>query len=322
MNLYPLKFKPIPQYRIWGGNKLKSIVSENLDYDQIGEIWSISGVDGNVSVVANGELKGKNLKEIISEFGEELLGKNVFEKFGTEFPVLIKFIDTADKLSVQVHPNDKQARKLHNSFGKSEMWYIIGAESDAELVIGLKEGVDAEVYKNRLNEEKLEKILNYIPVQTGDAVYIPAGRVHAICAGILLAEIQQTSDLTYRIYDYNRIDKDGKKRELHTELALKAIDFNPIKEIKTNYDKTENQFNKLIESPYFKTRIFKGNQAIVVNQNQEMQIFICTQGKTTVKTKDTEVKLRAFESLIIPAGMCEFQIIPEETSIIVEVKAD
>src|SRR5690606_3411752 len=243
--LYPIKFKPIPQYRIWGGNKLNSILPKNSQMENLGEIWSLSGVSGNISLIENGELAGKNLNEIIEIYREKLLGKRIWEKFGKDFPLLIKFIDAAKPLSVQVHPNDEQAKRLHNSFGKSEMWYIMEAEKNAELIIGFQEGIKKEDYYKHLNSNSLEEILNQIPVEKGDAVYIPAGRVHAIGAGIVLAEIQQTSNVTYRIYDYNRIDKDGKKRELHTDLALQAIDFNPIEEIKTKYDSTENQLNTL-----------------------------------------------------------------------------
>src|SRR5690606_26897754 len=206
-------------------------------------------------------------------------GKRIWDKFGKDFPLLIKFIDAAKPLSVQVHPNDEQAKRLHNSFGKSEMWYIMEAEKNAELIIGFQEGIKKEDYSKHLNSNSLEEILNKVPVKRGDAIYIPAGRVHAIGAGIVLAEIQQTSDVTYRIYDYNRIDKDGKKRELNTDLALQAIDFNQIEKIKTPYDSTENKFNELIQTHYFSTEIFNGNGEIQIKENDEMRIYICTEGK-------------------------------------------
>ncbi|MFA5620778.1 MAG: type I phosphomannose isomerase catalytic subunit [Weeksellaceae bacterium] len=320
MRRYPIKFVPITKYRIWGGDKLNRVVPEKLQMDRLGEIWSISGVEGDLSVVENGELKGRNLKEILEEYKEKLVGKEVWEKFGNEFPLLIKFIDAADDLSVQVHPNDELAQKKHNSFGKSEMWYIMEAEKNAALTIGLKEGITKNDYQEHLTAENLEKILNQVKVQKGDAVYIPAGRVHAIGAGIVLAEIQQTSDITYRIYDYNRIDKDGKKRELHTESALEAIDFKPIGKPIRDYDKTENRFNPLIRSPYFETRIFTGNQEIQIKNNNEMRIYCCVGGKSVFWNEDNPTELMKFQSLMIPANLHAYKIIPENNCVLLEVR--
>lgn len=320
MPLYPLKFKPLTQYRIWGGNKLNLAVPGELQMENLGEIWSLSGIPGNVSEVENGALKGQNLNELIQDFREKLVGKRVWDKFGKDFPLLIKFIDAAQPLSVQVHPNDALAKKLHNSFGKSEMWYIMDAEKNSELIIGFKEGINKEDYEQHLAHENLEAILGKVPVQTGDAVYIPAGRVHAIGAGIVLAEIQQTSDVTYRIYDYNRIDKDGKKRELHTDLALEAIDFHPIEQIKTNYDSTENQFNSLIATPYFKTEIFTGNREILITHNEEFRIYICTEGALKFQTPASEVQLAKYQSLLMPAEIETFKIIPKRDSTVMEVR--
>lgn len=319
MKLYPLKFEPITQYRIWGGNRLNAAVASELRIEKLGEIWSISGVDGNISQIENGELKGRNLKEIISEYKGRLVGKKVWEKFGTDFPVLIKFIDAADRLSVQVHPDDHQAKELHNSFGKSEMWYIMDADPDSELIIGFKEGIGKEDYKKHLEDETLEEILNRIKVQKGDAVYIPAGRVHAIGAGVVLAEIQQTSDVTYRIYDYNRIDKNGQKRELHTDLALSAIDFEPISEIKTNYKKVENQFSPLIESVYFETKIFSGNKEILFHDNDQMRIYICTSGSAEFISDGNATVLNPYQSLLLPAEISDYQIRPTAEVSLVEV---
>lgn len=309
--LYPLKFKPIPQYRIWGGNKLNQILPEDARIENLGEIWCLSGVPENVSLVENGNLKGKDLNEIIEIYQEKLLGKKTWGKFGKDFPLLIKFIDAAEQLSVQVHPNDEQAKRLHNSFGKSEMWYIMDAEKDAELIIGFENGITKENYSQHLKNETLEEILHKIPVTKGDAVYIPAGRVHAIGKGIVLAEIQQTSDVTYRIYDYNRIDKNGQKRELHTDLALEAIDFNPIENTKIDYSKKENEFSELINSPYFSTQIFEGNESVKINSNNEFKIYICTEGNVKFKTKNLETELKKYECILIPAEISDYEIIPE-----------
>lgn len=317
--LYPLKFKPIPQYRIWGGNKLNEILPQDSQIENLGEIWCLSGISENVSVVENGELKGKNLNEIIEIYQEKLLGENTWGKFGNNFPLLMKFIDAAEPLSVQVHPNDEQAKRMHNSFGKSEMWYIIDAENDAELIIGFEDGITKTDYSEHLQNETLEEILHEIPIEKGDAIYIPAGRVHAIGKGIVLAEIQQTSDVTYRIYDYNRIDKDGKKRELHTDLALEAIDFNPIENIKTDYSKKKNEFSELINSPYFTTQIFEGNESVEIHGNDELKIYICTEGKGKFKTENFETELKKYECLLIPAEISDYEIIPESNSTLIEV---
>lgn len=319
---YPIKFRPITQYRIWGGNKLNAFVPKELQLDRLGEIWSLSAVKGAESVVVNGPLKGRNLQELLDTQAERLMGSALAQKYGTEFPLLIKFIDAAEALSVQVHPNDEQARALHDSFGKSEMWYIVSAEPDAELTIGFKSGVDAEAYQTALANENLESVLNQIPVEKGDAVYIPAGRVHAIGAGIVLAEIQQTSDVTYRIYDYNRLDKDGQKRELHTDLALKAIDFNPIDEIKTAYRSIQNEMTELVVSPYFKTQIFKGKGQWTVSDNQNMRIFVCTGGEIKMKTADETTVLTAYESLLIPACLANYEVEISEESELIEVEAN
>ena len=318
--LYPLKFKPITQYRIWGGNKLNQAVPTELQIENLGEIWSLSGVEGNLSVVENGNLHGQNLNELISTYEEKLVGKKVWEGFGKDFPLLIKFIDAAQPLSVQVHPNDEQAKRLHNSFGKSEMWYIMDAEKDAELIIGFNEDIEKSDYEKHLMSESLEEILGKVPVEKGNAVYIPAGRVHAIGAGIVLAEIQQTSDVTYRIYDYNRIDKDGNKRELHTDLALEAIDFSPIENVKTKYNSTENQFETLIDSPYFKTQIFTGDQEISMTENNEMRIYFCTEGSVKFQTQNGGTELKMYETLLMPAEVDAYKMIPERNATLIEVK--
>lgn len=318
--LYPLKFEPILQYRIWGGNKLNAFLPQESQMENLGEIWSLSGVPGNLSQVENGSLKGKDLGEIIRTYRENLLGEKTYRLFGEEFPLLIKFIDTAKPLSVQVHPGDELAGRLHNSAGKSEMWYIMEAEKDAELIVGFEKGIQKQDYLKHLESETLEEILHKVHVRKDDVVYIPAGRVHAIGKGIVLAEIQQTSDITYRIYDYNRIDKDGKKRELHTDLALEAIDFNPIDKIKTEYSLNEDEFSPLIDAPYFSTRVFRGNKPVKMNGNGNFRIYLCTEGKINFKTSGSETQLRKYESVLVPAAVPSFEILPETESVLIEVK--
>lgn len=321
IELYPIKFQPITQYKIWGGNILNKYVGDEFKMDNLGEIWSISGIENNVSIVENGELKGKNLNELIQIYQEKLLGNKIWKKFGQEFPLLIKFINAAEPLSVQVHPNDEQAKKTHNSFGKTEMWYITEAEEKAEMIIGFKNGIGKKDFLFHLQNETLDKILRKVPVKKGDAFYIPSGRVHAICGGITLAEIQQTSDITYRIYDYNRIDKDGKKRQLHTDLASEIIDFNYVENTKTQYSLSENKFNKLVDSPFFKSKIYQGEQPISV-VNDEMRIYICTEGTSKIKTVSEEFILQAYESILIPAQLEKFGIFPSKYSTLIEVTID
>ena len=223
--LYPLKFRPIFKEKIWGGSKLRNQLFKNTSSDKTGESWEISGVEGNISVVDNGFLQGKSLNDIISEYKESLLGKKIYNKFGTEFPLLIKFIDADDDLSIQVHPDDNTAKKRHKSFGKTEMWYVIDADKNAELITGVCKNTNKGEYSELLLNKQLKTILNFEKVKKGDVFFIPAGRIHAICKGILLAEIQQTSDITYRIYDWDRKDDTGNERELHTESAIDVIDF-------------------------------------------------------------------------------------------------
>jgi len=223
--LYPIKFQPILKDKIWGGPRLKDILNKSTESDKCGESWEISSVQGNLSIVRNGFLTGNNLQELIEVYMGDLVGDKIYSLFGIEFPLLIKFIDANDILSVQVHPDDELARVRHDAYGKTEMWYIIDAEENAELIAGFNRDLNRETYIRHLQGKTLKEILNFEKVRKGDVFFTPAGRVHAVGAGILLAEIQQTSDITYRIYDWERVDDKGNPRELHTELALDALDF-------------------------------------------------------------------------------------------------
>ena len=244
--LKPLKFRTIFKDKIWGGNKIKTILNKDFSpLPNCGETWEISGVEGNVSVVAEGEYAGKSLVELIDKYTDKLIGKKLYKKFHDQFPLLIKFIDANDDLSIQVHPDDKLARKRHNSFGKTEMWYVIQADPGAKLNAGFNRKVDKETYLHHLQNNTLEEILNFEEVRAGDVFFLPAGRVHYIGKGICLAEIQQTSDITYRIYDFDRRDDKGNLRELHTDLALDAIDFNFYENYKTRYTPKKNEIINL-----------------------------------------------------------------------------
>ncbi|ANH60770.1 type I phosphomannose isomerase catalytic subunit [Dokdonia donghaensis] len=304
MKLYPLKFTPVYSYRIWGGEKLKTELNKNYDQNSIGESWEVSGVPGNETKVSEGPLSGKTLKDLIETYKDELVGQSVYDNFGSTFPLLIKFIDAKSPLSIQVHPNDDLARQRHNSYGKNEMWYVMQAEKKAELIVGFNKRVTQEIYQEHLQNNTLPEILNTEKVKEGSAYYIPAGRVHAIGEGVLIAEIQQTSDITYRIYDYDRIDKTtGKKRDLHTNLALDAIDYNHYASYETGYETCTNKVNKLIFSPYFKTNSLhlKDSFSRDLSSIKSFVIYICVEGETSLQCFNTTYELSKGETILIPA---------------------
>ena len=311
MKLYPLKFNPVYSYRIWGGEKLKTVLNKNYKQESIGESWEISDVDENETEVSEGFLKGYTLKKLIKEFKGDFVGNSVYEKFGNDFPLLIKFIDAKTPLSIQVHPSNSLAKERHNSFGKNEMWYVMEAEKDAELIVGFNKTVSQETYVNHLENARLNELLNIEKVQEGDTFYIPTGRVHAIGAGVLLAEIQQTSNITYRIYDYDRVDsKTGEKRELHTEMALDAIDFEFNNNYKTNYETQINSSNKLVHSPYFKTNIINVSGTIEKDYSEldSFVIYMCIEGMLEMEFNGLVYNLQKGETILFPASLDTLQI--------------
>lgn len=304
MNLYPLKFTPIYKYRIWGGNKLKTVLNKNYEQDSVGESWEISDVSGDETVVSEGYLQGKTIKELVKEFKGDLVGNSLYNAFGESFPLLIKFIDAKTPLSIQVHPSNEIAEKRHNSFGKNEMWYVMEAEKDAELIVGFNQNVDRDSYVKTLESGNILEILNNDKVAKGDSYYIPTGRIHAIGSGILLAEIQQTSDITYRIYDYNRVDiATGKERELHTDLAIDVIDYNFYDSYKTEYSKPDNETNKLIHTPYFKTNILNIKGELYKNYSglDSFVIYICVEGELELSCHGKNYSLTKGETLFLPS---------------------
>lgn len=320
--LYPLKFKSILKERIWGGEKLKTIYGKQGNCKACGESWEISAVEGDISIVSNGFLEDNNLQDLIETYMGDLVGDKVYDKFGIEFPLLIKFIDAMDDLSIQVHPDDVMARARHNSYGKTEMWYVLDAEPEAKLISGFNHDTSKEEYLKHLEDKKLYDILNSEPVVPGDTFFIPAGRVHAIGAGIMLAEIQQTSDITYRIYDWERVDFEGNPRELHTELALDAIDYTYHSDIKTNYRNVKNQHVTLASCDYFTTR------KIVFDQITERDyldidsfvIYICCDGKFEINYNGKEnITVVKGETILIPAIIQNVKLIPSGTAEILEV---
>lgn len=317
MQLYPLKFTPISKYRIWGGDKLKTSLNKNFTENNIGESWEISDVDGDPSIVANGPLQGKSLRELSVQFTSQLLGNKVYEQFGVQFPLLIKFIDAKTPLSIQVHPHDEIAKTRHDSFGKNEMWYILDADENAEIIVGFNKNLNKEQYTAYLENDQVLDVLNSTTTTAGDAFYIPTGRVHAIGAGVLLAEIQQTSDITYRIYDYNRVDKTtGKERELHTDLALDVLDFKLHDSYKTDYKLVENTPNELINSPYFKTAILNLTDSLTRDYtvNDSFTIIICVEGGLSVQANGASYSLLKGETMLIPASVSLLTLVPESTN--------
>ncbi|MEC3907871.1 type I phosphomannose isomerase catalytic subunit [Tamlana sp. 2201CG12-4] len=303
MKGYPIKFEPILKERIWGGEKLVSTFKKSSAKTNIGESWEISDVEGDISVVSNGALKGQSLRDLISTYKGEFVGDKVYKQFGDAFPILIKFIDAKTPLSIQVHPNNELAKSRHNSFGKNEMWYIMDTDKDAELIVGFNKAVSQEEYVEALHKGKLLDILNTEKIKTGDTFYIPTGRVHAIGVGTVLAEIQQTSDITYRIYDYERVDASGNQRELHTEQALEAIDYQLYDNYKTDYAVEANQSSKLVHSPYFKTDIIQLRGALEKDYRalDSFVIYMCVEGEFEIVHDNEVMPVNTGETILLPA---------------------
>lgn len=304
LEVYPLIFYSIFKERIWGGSKLRDTLHKAVTGESIGESWEISGVPGSESIVKNGVYAGRTLSDLCDSFPDSLLGERVLKQFGGVFPLLIKFIDARQDLSIQLHPNDEMALKRHNSFGKTEMWYIMDADPDAKLIVGFNRNVTPEEYQEALNQGNLADLLHYQDVKQGDTVFIPAGKIHAIGAGVLLAEIQQSSDVTYRVFDFNRRDPDGNLRELHTDLALEAMDFDCRDDFKVQYNEALTDKPELmVNSPYFKTRFLNltANFQFDFNDRDAFTVLICVAGKACVRTGDSETDLNMGEALLIPA---------------------
>ena len=319
MSFYPLQFQPKFKYRIWGGDKLKTVLNKTYTGECIGESWEISDVKGDETTVLNGDFEGHTLQHLIQKYKGAFVGEKVYAAFGDEFPLLIKFIDAKLPLSIQVHPSDEIAKKRHNSFGKNEMWYVLDADKNAELIVGFKEKTDREAYLSCLNEGTILDILNVENVEKGDTFYIPTGRIHAIGAGVLLAEIQQTSDITYRIFDYNRVDATtGKERELHNDLAIDVIDFDVYDAYKTPYEKAENVSNKLVHSPYFISNFvhFSGNTTKNYADLDSFVIYICVGGSLDIKYNGAHYALKTGETMLFPAAIDHLEIFTDNAEVL------
>lgn len=321
MKLYPLKFKPILKSIIWGGNEICKFKGITPVQEGVGESWEISSVKGNVSVVANGELADKDLSEVIATYQEQLVGKRNYEIFGTTFPLLIKFIDARDNLSIQVHPDDVLAKARHNSFGKTEMWYVINAAPGAFLYSGFEKQMTPDSYVKSIEDNTFIDSLAKHDIKKGDVFFLPAGRVHAIGAGTFIAEIQQTSDVTYRIYDYNRKDANGNGRELHTELAKDAIDFKLYDNYKTAYTRKENQSVQLESCRYFTTNLLELTKDVTRDYSSvdSFVAYICMGGSCEIRDdKGNDLSIKQGETVLIPADTQNVMVCPQGNVLLLE----
>ena len=314
MQLYPLLFKPNLHSVVWGGSQLSRYKGLEPSEEPIGESWEVSAVPTSTSIIANGELKGKDLISVIKEYPEAILGKKVNEKYQGKLPLLVKFIDAKRDLSIQVHPNDEMAMREHGKMGKSEMWYVIKADEGAHLYAGFKQEITPFEYQKRVEDGSITEVLADHQVKAGDVFYLPAGRVHAICGGILLAEVQQSSDVTYRIFDYNRPGMDGKPRELHTELAAQALDYHVEANYRTYYSKGSNKSIRVIDTPYFSVRvtdIMKPFHRDLMKYDSFV-ITMCIEGDSSLIIKSTgdELFLKEGQSTLIPAVLADYYIKP------------
>lgn len=319
--LYPFVFKPILKKVIWGGSDICAFKSISPVQEGIGESWEISHVEGNYSIVANGEMAGKSLDELIRTYGKTLVGGKVQERFGSTFPLLIKFIDARDDLSIQVHPDDALAKQRHNSFGKTEMWYVIKAAPGAGLYSGFSQQIDAEEYVRMVKENRIMEVLQRYEVSEGDVFFLPAGRVHAIGAGCFIAEIQQTSNITYRIYDYNRKDAQGNGRELHTELAKDAIDYTVYPDYRTHYKARTNETVALADCPYFTTNLLDLDSRMErdFSRLDSFVIYICMEGAAVLQdNKGNKLTIRQGQTILLPADTGSVTLYPSPRAKLME----
>ncbi|MFK5957715.1 MAG: mannose-6-phosphate isomerase [Lutibacter sp.] len=300
---YPLKFKPILKERIWGGTKLVTQFNKKSSLKNIGESWEISDVNESVSIVSNRFLKGTSLRKLVESYKWDLIGRNNYANFGNNFPLLIKFIDAKQDLSVQVHPNNVLSKKRHNSFGKTEMWFVLQAEENSRLIVGFNKTISTEEYVQLLEDKNILSVLNDVYVKKGDAFFIETGTVHAIGAGIVLAEIQQTSDITYRIYDFDRVDENGNTRELHTELAIDALNFSEKIDLVRNYKTNKNTLNTIVNCNYFNTNFIPvlGKITLDYSQTDSFVVFMCIEGNATVTIFNNTELIEFGETILVPA---------------------
>ena len=303
---YPLQFDPILKDRIWGGEKLKTILNKPITSKITGESWELSTVEGDVSVVSNGVLKGKSLMQLIDEMPNEILGTKVYNQFGKQFPLLFKYLDAREDLSIQVHPNDALAKERHNSFGKTEMWYVTQADADARIIVGFKENSSKEEYLKHLEDKTLVSILDTVKAKSGDVFFLETGTVHAIGAGLVVAEIQQTSDITYRLYDFDRKDAHGNTRELHVDLALDAINYNKV-ETQKKYETKVNTSNTVVDCPYFTTNFIPlENKVEVAKSGETFTVYMCIEGNFEIEYEGFKQSYIKGDTVLVPAEINAF----------------
>jgi mannose-6-phosphate isomerase len=306
MELYPLVFEPILKDRIWGGTKLHAVLGKSIPTQTTGESWELSDVEGDVSVVKNGTYAGQTLTHLLENYTKDILGEKLAGQYGAKFPLLFKFLDAREDLSIQVHPNDELAKQRHNSFGKTEMWYVMQADEGARIIVGFKKKSGPEEYVEHLNNKNLTAILNEVEVKTGDVFFLETGTIHAIGAGIMIAEIQQTSDITYRIYDWDRTDANGKGRELHIEQALDAMNYNTT-DTKREYANVANTANVMVDCPYFKT-----SYVPLIGKMEEQKdgssftVYICTEGSFTFTSDNKTFSFKKGDTILIPAALQQY----------------
>jgi len=306
--VYPLQFEPILKDRIWGGEKLKTMLNKPITSKITGESWELSTVEGDVSVVSNGDLKGKSLMELIDETPNEILGTEVYKRFGKQFPLLFKYLDAREDLSIQVHPNDKLAKERHNSFGKTEMWFVTQADADARIIVGFKENSSKEEYLKHLHDNTLVSILDDVKAKAGDVFFLETGTVHAIGAGLVVAEIQQTSDITYRLYDFDRVDAQGNKRELHVDLALDAINYNKV-ETQKKYETKTNTSNVVVDCPYFTTNFIPLEDKIEAAKSGEtFTVYMCIEGSFEIEYDGFKQTYIKGDTVLVPAAIKAFTL--------------
>ena len=298
------KFEPLLKQTIWGGNKIVAFKHIQSDMENVGESWEVSGVPGDESVVANGECKGKTLNEVLAEMKQKLVGEENYKRFGDRFPLLIKFIDARQDLSIQVHPDDETAHRQGKAMGKTEMWYVMDSDEDASLKVGLKKKITPEEYARMVEDDTICDALGNYKVKSGDCFFIPAGRIHAICSGSFIAEIQQTSDVTYRIYDYKRKDKNGNYRELHTKEAAEAIDYTVLDDYRTEYTPVKNEATQLVSCPLFTTAVYDLTEPMTLDYSEldSFVILIALKGEGSILTSSgNSYSFREGESILLPA---------------------
>ena len=316
--IYPLLFEPNLHTVVWGGNQLRPYKGLASSDEPIGESWEVSAVPSSTSIISNGKWQGKDLISVINEQPNAILGKKVNEKYHGQLPLLVKFIDAKRDLSIQVHPNDEMAQREHGKMGKSEMWYIIKAEKGAHLYAGFKQNITPYEYQKRVEDGSITEVLADHKVKAGDVFYLPAGRVHAICGGIMLAEVQQSSDVTYRIYDYNRPGMDGKPRELHTELAAKALDYHVEANYRTEYADSSNKAVQVIDTPYFDVRVMEISKPFHrdLRKYDSFIITTCIEGDCKIHVRGTgdEVLVKEGHSALIPASIADYDVFPQNAT--------